>query len=69
MRSYEMSKLDILPNVTDAQFRKNPDTNKDDIIKCKIDGKVTFVPISDANADYLKLMKLVSEKKLTIASS
>ena len=64
-----MSQLDILPNVTDAEYRKHPETNKDDIIKCKINGKVTFVPISDANADYLKLMKLVSNGKLVISAS
>ena len=64
-----MSKLDILPNVTDAEYRKHPDTNQDDIIKCKIDGKLTFVPISDQNADYLKLMKLVSNGKLVISAS
>lgn len=36
-------------------------------IRCEIDGKQSFVPISDQNLDYRHIMALVAAGELTIA--
>jgi hypothetical protein len=48
-----------------AQYVKNP-AGEIDTIRCDINGVTSFVPIDDANVDYISIMALVAEGMLTI---
>ena len=51
---------------TQAQYIKDPLSDKIDVIKATIDGTECFVPLDPANTDYALILKLVKEGKLTI---
>tara|TARA_E500000081_G_C5886465_1_gene241509 strand:- start:39 stop:221 length:183 start_codon:yes stop_codon:yes gene_type:complete len=44
-------------------------TNPNASITCVIDGKLTSVPISEGNADYIEIMRQVSAGTLTISDA
>ena len=51
---------------TNAQYTKNINGNQSGI-KVDINGIESFVPLDSANTDYINIMALVQEGKLTIA--
>jgi len=54
---------------TNAQYYKNPTTNQVSGIRVDINGVTSTVPIDPANTDYVNILHLVSENKLTIESA
>ena len=50
---------------TNAQYYNKPDGTQAGI-KIQINGIESFVPLDPANTDYIKIMALVQEGKLTI---
>jgi len=51
---------------TNAQYYNKPDSTQAGI-KIQINGIESFVPLDPANTDYINIMALVKEGKLTIA--
>ena len=51
---------------TQAQYIKDPLSDKIDVIKATIDGTECNVPIDPANTDYAEILKQVKEGTLTI---
>ena len=51
---------------TNAQYTKDINGNQSGI-KVDINGIESFVPLDSANTDYINIMALVQEGKLTIA--
>ena len=54
---------------TNAQYCKNPTTNQVSGIRVDINGVTSTVPIDPDNTDYVNILHLVSENKLTIESA
>jgi hypothetical protein len=53
---------------TNVQYYNGPITGNGPVgIRCDINGIESFVPLDPANTDYIKIMALVQEGKLTIA--
>ncbi len=49
-----------------AQYLKQPQTDKITVVKATIDGKETFIPMNEENIHYAEMLKQVEEGKLTI---
>ena len=52
--------------IKDAQYFKDPSTNKNASINVTIDGVVCGVPLDPANRHYAEILKQVKEGTLTI---
>ena len=52
--------------IIQAQYLKDPLSDKTDVIKATIDGTVMFVPLDPANRHYAEILKQVEEGTLTI---
>ena len=52
-------------NITDAQYKKNPDGNVNSIM-ATIDGTVWSIPLEPDNTFYEEILKQVKEGTLTI---
>ena len=52
--------------IKDAQYFKDPSTNKNACINVTIDGVVCGVPLDPANRHYAEILKQVKEGTLTI---
>ena len=52
--------------IIQAQYLKDPLSDKTDVIKATIDGTVLFVPLDPANRHYAEILKQVKEGTLTI---
>ena len=49
-----------------AQYLKQPQTDKITVVKATIDGKETFIPMNEENTHYEEILKQVKEGTLTI---
>ena len=49
-----------------AQYLKQPQTDKITVVKATIDGKETFIPMNEENTHYAEILKQVKEGTLTI---
>ena len=49
-----------------AQYLKQPQTDKITVVKATIDGKETFIPMNEENTHYAEMLKQVKEGTLTI---
>lgn len=57
-------------NIQEAKYILDPvDGITKVTIKAKIDGKFSFVPISEENSDYLEIIKQVESGEITIADA
>ena len=52
--------------IIQAQYLKDPISDKTDVIKATIDGTVMFVPLDPDNRHYAEILKQVKEGTLTI---
>jgi hypothetical protein len=52
--------------IIQAQYLKDPLSDKTDVIKATIDGTVMFVPLDPDNRHYAEILKQVKEGTLTI---
>ena len=52
--------------IIQAQYLKDPLSDKTDVIKATIDGTVMFVPLDPTNRHYAEILKQVKEGTLTI---
>ena len=52
--------------IIQAQYLKDPISDKTDVIKATIDGTVMFVPLDPNNRHYEEILKQVKEGTLTI---
>ena len=52
--------------IIQAQYLKDPISDKTDVIKATIDGTVMFVPLDPTNRHYAEILKQVKEGTLTI---
>ena len=52
--------------IIQAQYLKDPLSDKTDVIKATIDGTVMFVPLDPSNRHYAEILKQVKEGTLTI---
>ena len=52
--------------IIQAQYLKDPLSDKTDVIKATIDGTVMFVPLDPINRHYAEILKQVKEGILTI---
>jgi hypothetical protein len=52
--------------IIQAQYLKDPLSDKIDVIKATIDGTKCFVPLDPANRHYAEILKQVEEGTLTI---
>ena len=52
--------------IIQAQYLKDPLSDKTDVIKATIDGTVMFVPLAPDNRHYAEILKQVKEGTLTI---
>ena len=52
--------------IIQAQYLKDPISDKTDVIKATIDGTVMFVPLDATNRHYAEILKQVKEGILTI---
>ena len=49
-----------------AQYLKQPQTDKITVVKATIDGKETFIPMNEENTHYEEILKQVKEGTLRI---
>ena len=52
--------------IIQAQYLKDPLSDKTDVIKATIDGQEWFVPLDPNNRHYAEILKQVKEGTLTI---
>ena len=52
--------------IIQAQYLKDPLSDKTDVIKATIDGTVMFVPLDPSNRHYAEILKQVEAGTLTI---
>ena len=52
--------------IIQAQYLKDPISDKTDVIKATIDGTVMFVPLDPDNRHYAEILRQVKEGTLTI---
>jgi len=53
-------------NIKDAQYMKDIEGKKIDLIKATVDDKVWFIPLDEGNRHYAEIQRQVADKKLTI---
>jgi len=53
-------------NIKDAQYMKDIEGKKIDLIKATVDDKVWFIPLAEGNRYYAEIMKQVKAGTLTI---
>ena len=58
--------MDIKKTITNAKYRKTVDTDTISCVVCEIDGQKSYVPLDEANTDYIEIKRQVDAGELTI---